>query len=165
MRTQRFTKLRGSDGKDHSYELVQHPATEGLSLLQEVLSTVSSPIGLIVSAFQRSGSIPEGEGFFDMILDDKVDASHLGQAFDLFVRNVGDRMDLFGRILRYTERDGVPLSNELAFNNAYQGNYRELFQAVIWSLKENFGDVFGAASFPFVGKVRGESSDRKQSDG
>jgi hypothetical protein len=74
----------------------------------------------------------------------------MGAAIGLFVQNMGANMDLFQAILKHTKRDGEPLSNGFAFDSAYQGNYKELFAAVVWSVKENFGNMLGASQFPFA---------------
>jgi len=156
MRQEHTTIINDCDGTKHTYELLQHPATKGLILFQRILSSVAHPLGALVSAFQKSGSLPdsfEGEAMVKLLLDDGLDAQVLGVAADLMIQKVGDNMDLFHELLRYTTRDGMALSDQSVFDEAYQGNYGELMQAISWSVKINFSSMMGAASFPFGRKA------------
>jgi len=147
MRESHETIIQDKEGNEHVYVMTEHPGREGLRLMQRILSQAAHPFGLVLAAFQKHGSLPEG---VDDLLDDKFDAQPLGQALEVLVTNLGDNIDIFQECLRYTRRDNMELSGGFAFDNAYQANYMELFRAVYWVVKCNFGDIFQGASLPFV---------------
>ena len=151
MRENIKTTLYDDRGKPHQYDLIQHPATSGCVLFQRVLKALSMPAGKAITALQGNGQLPtDMAGFIALISDDGVKGDDIGSFFLSVATELGVAgPDLFAEALRHTSRDGVQFKNELAFNQAFTGNYGEMMKAVAWALKENFGDVMDAMQSDF----------------
>lgn len=149
---QELTKTISDDhGAQHSYDIIQHPASAGIRLFTTVLESLAMPAGQMLSALQSGGSLPDsGDGLMGMLLDDGVDGEGIGKAFELLAGKLLQcGPELFHDILKHVSRDNVSMNNLTAFDGAYQGNYGELVRAVAWSLQVNFGDAFKAAKSNF----------------
>ena len=141
--TQNIT-LTDADGQDHRYGCRLHPAGEGFRLMNDLAAIVGGTLGKLLSGAAQGE--PGGEE-----LGDDVD---LGSAIGMIPRLISLKGEdkLLRRILRYTSREDTPdangrpimqkLKSDRDFDQAYAGNYGEMFDAVGWVLKVNYGPFF-----------------------
>jgi len=159
-----YTKtLYDWDGKPRKYEVFLHPATEGQELLWDLLAIASEPGGAFVQKLLESGDVlgkvmaafqahmkPKKKDGDEKDDDDEKDAADQDIADLLSGSNFGsigsdvrrtlmtsDMAGLAKKLLAHTLRDGKPLSNEVHFNEAYQGNYGEYLRALLASIEAN----------------------------
>lgn len=139
-------QLVDTNGDAHEYTCTPHKAGDGTRLCLRVLGMAGEPIGRIASS-NLSELI---ELFAGLDLDPNAEDAELESAFDGFASKVeGLDLDLgaiirdlqaaiadagddqfFRSVLKHTYRDGKPVAKNLVFDQAYQANYMELFQAV-----------------------------------
>jgi hypothetical protein len=145
--THNFT-LADRHGEEHAYQCTEHPTDEGFDLqldLAEILATVPSVVLAGLEAMEsldtpddaKPGNAPAPPVFNPAALGGAVAA--IPQAI---AKAGGHR--LLVRILKHTKRQAVdkgtfqPLSSELQRDEAYAGNYAELYRAVWEVVKANF---------------------------
>ena len=152
-------QLADAKGNPHDYTLSPHPTSEGSMLALRVLGMAGEPIGRLAGGNLDAimDIIPIAiEAANQAELEDKGDA----EMFEEIKREIGDLSDLdldLGSIvadiqaaifeaggdkflkdlLKYTYRDGEKLAQPHVYDQAYQANYRELFQVIWRVIKEN----------------------------
>ena len=124
-----FAILVARDRRDKNESLLR----EGGSSIENaaLLSAAGAPLGrLLGQVFGEEGAIALLQANdWDPILE-KIDLAGAGADLGSILSSV-DGPALTRRILDYTMRDNQPLSDDLAFDAAFSGNYLELFKIVI----------------------------------
>lgn len=154
----RFT-LRDADGQEHSYEVAAHNASEGVAVVSKLAAAVIDPMAgtalsvlvKTVPAAIKRGRGPDGKISLNNILDDgelldklgDLDFASSGPALRRAVESLD--LELIREILKHAQRDGKDLSRSIVFDEAYQRNYGELFQAAWQAGQYNrfFGPLAG----------------------
>jgi len=172
--------LEDADGNPHSYEVQPHAPTDGFRVCSRIAAAIIDPLaGTALSALVKT--VPaalkrarqsDGSLNVDAILDDpeimdglgSLDFSSTGPGLRRAVESLD--LDLVRDVLRFTTRDGKPLSADLHFDTAYQRNYGELMKAV-WKVGAHnrfFGplDGFGALVRGAMAQATREQSSSKQ---
>lgn len=146
-------KILDDEGVEHAYELNKYPAGEGFDLLPVIIQIASGPLGDLIDAIGRDG------------LDADIDGAKLASALNGLAAAIVAQgsAEFVKRILRYTVRDSGKVPD--VFDRAYQGNYGELFAAILWVLQENYAPFLkryiaenGGAVGAFLQKLPGASS-------
>lgn len=151
--THNFT-LADRDGAEHAYQCTEHPTDEGFDLqldLAEIMATVPAVILAGLEAMEsmdpdkaKPAKGPAPASFNPAVLGGAVSA--VPQA----IARAGGST-LVKRILAHTKRQAVaqgtfqPLSSDLQRDEAYAGNYAELYKAIWGIVKANF-DPFSMVS-------------------
>jgi hypothetical protein len=137
------TEIKDAEGNEIEYYVIAHPGSEGLYLqaqLVKILSPFASPI--ISSGLDVSDS--------DAI-------SLISSALPSL--SPKDFVDISLSILKYTKRSGSQI-NKTQFDIAYQANYAELFSAILFVLKSNYGDLVNfflqavTSNIPLTSKIQ-----------
>lgn len=131
--------LKDQKGAEHSYSVQPHPASEGTRLVLTLMGLAGEPLGRLFQskAADLITQFQAGEISLDADLGGLLQ-SVPWPAIAKDVRNAIACLDgqgLFSDILKYTMRDGKPLSQGIVFDIAYQQNYIELLRAV-WKVVE-----------------------------
>lgn len=133
-------ELTGADGKSHSYVCTPHPAGEGTALMLDLMGIAGEPLARIIES--KGAQLIEQFMGGEISLDSNVSELVQGVEWARLARDVRSAIavsggaKLFVEILKYTHRDGVPLT-QAGFDIAYQQNYGELIQAVAHVVKAN----------------------------
>jgi len=136
MRKTRTTQIGGQQ-----WVLVEHPATEGLSILRNISTLAGQAIGALTGAKPSSpleaGSI--------LALDIGIDA--IGRVAETLLERLSDEkvVWLIKLICKYVQdKDGplFPPEGKERFDDVFAGSYGLLGQVVAWVLQENFSEVF-----------------------
>lgn len=114
------------EGNGHTYTQTLFPAEEGLALATEIAALLGPALG---KALAQSG-----EGGLASLATAQID---LAGAVSELARALPSAPGVAARLLKYTRRDGQPLSDKGAFSLAYSGNYAELTRACVWVVREN----------------------------
>ena len=115
--------VKDAEVKPHRYEVQLHPGTEGYRLANGLTKTASGAIGeLLVGA-----NLDKATGGLDDALD-AVDISRLGPALQQALGGLPQPIVM--QVLKYTNRDGKPLSDPAVFDVAYRRNYFEVIAAL-----------------------------------
>lgn len=91
----------------------------------------------------------------------------MDQDVGALVENLLDNLDeketpeLFARILAKTERNGVHLTGE-AIDKIYSGNFKELFEALKFSLEVNYGGFLSALTQAGIGDAMKSTKDQSE---
>jgi hypothetical protein len=101
----KFT-LTDSDGASHDYNMTRHLGGEGSMLTGSVVDLMKQDIATLL---------------------DGVDASSLGPAIAEVMQDPKAHRLVRKDLMKYVTRDGKPLANDTNFDQAFQGNYSELF--------------------------------------
>lgn len=125
-------EIKGDDGTAHAYSVTPFTARVGVNYF-----------GTITDAF--------GGSVFDRVLqaamdgwegDDGLrrDSPEIVALASECARRIVDRAEpaIVLELLAETERDGLPLRNEAAFDQAYRANYGELERALAFALEVNY---------------------------
>jgi len=128
------------------YSMTYHPAGEGVKLVSQLFAVAAEPLGRVLNSFfaQLLQKIVSGEISLDADLKEGLAGLDLNQ-FDLssvatdlkIALGSIDELKLIKSIVKYAIRDGQPLSNDAAFDRAFQKNYGELAQLLIYLVAEN----------------------------
>ena len=122
-------ELTDSQGVSHKYSVMLHPASAGVRLSVELVRLLG-PTLLAFADVSVNG--PIGDADVAEILS-KIDMSTLSSAFAALEDVDSDR--LLAQIFAQTARGGHGLTSGGAlnetFNNAYRGNYLEMWQAAV----------------------------------
>ena len=143
---ERKVTIRDDSGQDHSYTLMPHPTTDGLKLGGKILSVVGVPsIKAILGGTPSKGSV----------LDSEIDPEALEKGFGELVAKLldGQFIDLVKDLLKHTTRDNMPLDNPAVFDGAFQANYGELAEALIWVIIQNGLHLFLVRAFGKAGLI------------
>lgn len=137
-RTQHEKTINDDEGNPHTYVVTQHGGREGVRLLGRVLKVVSGPLGILAAVAGSSvagqpSTTDDAEGAVDA-LDAASVAKALRESASALVAEGPD--SLIEDILKHTFRDTEPVAK--VFDKAYQGNYGELGEAVLFALTANF---------------------------
>ena len=126
--------IRDDSGQDHSYSLTPHPPTEGIPLAGRILDVVGVPASKLLADMMSTGSLAAV-----LEQDLKFSPEQIERALQLIISRLTDGafLALIKSLLRYAQRDNKPLSNEAMFDMAYQANYGELAEALLWVIREN----------------------------
>ena len=131
MRTELSTTLEDAWGETHSYHLIQHPAGTGRPLLLKVNRAMLAAFGYGLEGVLGG----RGKGLLDAEITGSSLESALMPASDLLLGDDGFMLSLF----QHTQRDSKKLT-KVEIDSAYQGNYGEMLEAMIWVIKGNFLD-------------------------
>ena len=134
-------ELADHAGQAHSYLCALHDVDEGQRLLWALVAVGGEPLGALLQG-AAGRLIAEGTSMADLLDSDAaallgaVDWSALGRNLSTAVAR-SDMPGLTRLILKRTRRDGQPLADNTAFNQAYRGNYGELLQALWQVIRAN----------------------------
>lgn len=124
-------ELVDSYGEPHQYSLTLHPGGEGSLIAMQLAAMVSEPIiGLLTGLLSGSGSVSL-KGLLDADLGamlEALDASSIGPSVAKALASPEAQRMIRSDFVRYIARDGKQLSNATNFDQAFQGNYLELFK-------------------------------------
>jgi hypothetical protein len=149
-------RIEDDFGEEHDYYVTMHPAGEGFRLLVRLTRIIGGMLGRAWGALSPS-DVGEKMAEVASMLDQGIDGEGVAQAFERLSQQILDEGgDVFVRdILRHTARDGQKLSSAGVFDAAYMGNYGELFGALYFVLKVNFGPFFAKRLGGSTGGVAG----------
>ena len=124
-------QILDDDGAPHAYSLTPFAGREGWSLATRLFALAGAPLGKILDSVLTEGSQAN--------LDLGAAVRELSGAL------VGGQSDaLVLALLRNAIRDGIALDNPVAFDRAYQANFGELAEVLIWVVEVNgFVNFFG----------------------
>jgi len=117
---------------DHEYLTSEHPGTEGQRVSWALLGSAAEPLGrLLGQVFSEEGALDrlQAEGATLTSMVDGLDLAKAGADLGSILALV-DGPALTRQILRHTLRDDQPLDRDAVFDEAYAGNYAEMFRAV-----------------------------------
>lgn len=117
MRHQHETTFQDQAGNAHQYVTIQFGASDGLRLLGELVRLSGDAMGRATDAM----AVPAA-----------------GRALTALGERLASQPGFVRELLAGTRRDGQPLSQQAVFDGAYQGNYGELLEALLWVLTVNF---------------------------
>lgn len=134
MRTDQETTIKDDEGTEHRYHTVMFGASDGFTLKMRLGKILGVGLGGALEFTIGSGSL---------------DSGHISQAGPaIFNQILAEGGPAFLReLFRHTSRGGAKLSEKTAFDVAYQGNYGEMYEALLWVLKVNFGGMTGRLPF------------------
>ena len=115
----------------HTWELTEHPATEG----QAIIFSLGHLIGSGIEAAAAAGIGADSDIAVDGSLFATLAKQVLGQV------EVEKLTDLTKLLVKYVKRDGEPVGGA-AFDDAFAGDYVSLYKAIGWVILENFRTVF-----------------------
>ena len=122
-------ELTDSQGISHKYSVMLHPASAGVRLSVQLVRLLG-PTLLAVADMSVAG--PMGDTDASSILE-KIDSSAISGAFAALEDVDSDK--LLAQLFAQTTRGGHALTSGGAlnetFNNAYRGNYLEMWQAAV----------------------------------
>lgn len=136
MRGQIEFELECRDGEIHSYTYTAKSALGGLKLLRE--------LGYLGS--RSMGAIGGLKSQYDINEMDPITAAQAVDTIFSALDHLGNE-DLIKGIFDSAERDGKPLKKTTHFNEAFQANYGEMFQAILRILNFEYGG--GDDELPF----------------
>ncbi len=156
MREAITVEINDDQGNPHTYVITQRGASEGFDLFGRLSKILAPGIGkgignTKITGVGEAGTAPHGA---DQPpgdeLDVDLDLGALGIGFgDVAASIMAEGGARFVQeILKYSTRDGKLLSNKVAFDQAYQGNYGELIEATGRVLKAEYGGML--TRLPFV---------------
>jgi hypothetical protein len=139
--------LTDRDGADHQYRCTEHPTDEGFDLqleLAEILATVPSVVLALLEALEGAKPPDDDDDDSSPQPSDPLAVSKaLRELPRAIIRAGGSKLVI--KILKHTERQEgaegttfVKLNATIARDNAYAGNYRELYRALWEVMKANF---------------------------
>lgn len=126
--------------------MTHHPAGEGVKLVSQLFAVAAEPLGRVLNSLlaQVLQKIISGEISLDADIKEGLAGLNLEQfdlssvATDLKVALASiDELKLIKSLIKYAIRDGQPLSNDAAFDRAFQKNYGELAQLIVKIIIEN----------------------------
>ena len=140
--------IKDSDGEEHEYSTISHPPTEGMSILWTLIALGGEPLARLAQSVIADALQAGGEEAADVIevVEDEVKISDrmmsiigdielnsidfTGAARDLrLVMSQLPLNELVHKLLKYTTRDGKPLTSKTNFDQAYTANYFEMLNA------------------------------------
>lgn len=122
------TTIADAWGNEHRYELYPVKAGVAFAQLEWLTGIAGSLAEIITSAF--SAGKPTGAAFESM-------------ARIVFKQGGFARV---AELMCHTARDGMRLADRNLLDRAYSMNLREMFYALAWTLREQYGDFFGDSS-------------------
>jgi len=141
-RTRQHKTFTDAEGKPHKYSLKQFGAEEGFDLLMDVLEAIGQPVGQLGTTVMLADTLSafSGQSFGTAI-----------EALAVKIRAAGG-VAMLKRILKLVVRDAKKFSDaaigsekQWTFNEAYQGNYGEMFLVIAWVLEVNYRSFFDGA--------------------
>lgn len=135
-------KLTDDQGVEHTYALIQRGAAEGFDLAGRLIKILGPGLGSGLGSLKLSEDDEGGDAGISL----EALGAGAGQICANLLAEGGHKLVM--EVLKYTSRDGRPLSNTNDFNEAFQGNYGELFEVVWTVLKAEYGSVM--TRLPFV---------------
>lgn len=126
-------QILDDDGATHAYTLIPFSGSEGWQLAVRLFAIAGAPLGSLLSG-GSAASIDLGAAVRD--LTSALLAS--------------DSASLVKLLLRNATRDGASLDNPANFDRAFQANFGELAEALVWTVEVNgfvrfFGRLLTAA--------------------
>lgn len=144
MQTETF-ELEGEDGEMHSYKVDLHPGSKGARLAIKLYSLAGEPIGELIQTYMKVENIDlDSENGAQRLLSE-VDFSDVAKHVRAALTKL-DTDELIDDVFCYTRRDGQDLSKRTYFDQAYRGNYGELFRAA-WKIVQANGFLSSFATF------------------
>lgn len=130
----RFT-LPDSSGESHDYTMTLHLGGEGSILAMQIMGFIAEPaLNAVMGLLEHSGGT--GAQLLDLqtsALFDGLDQSTIGPALGRILTNPDAHKIVRRDLVKYVHRDGKPLAQDTNFDQAFQGNYGELFK-VVWEV-------------------------------
>lgn len=131
--------INDDDGRPHAYTLLPFGASEGWRLAVALFALVGGSLGKLLSGLLAgAGGSGTGTGSLGKLLEADLDLEaivrDLAQAL-LGAEGHGEQ--LLKQLLRNVTRDGKGLDNAAVFDLAFQANYGELAEVVVWSVEVN----------------------------
>lgn len=126
-------------GEPHEYSVTMHPAGASLRLMRKLAKLIGGP-----SARGFEGLVGGGSLAGALTGDVSGGVNGIGDAVERFADLLAEHGDeaIFKEILQHTTRDGISVPAH--FDRIYQGSLLELFQALTFALKVNYGPLFAA---------------------
>ncbi len=127
---------KDAQGDSHRYELQRHRGSEGLAIAPQLLALIVQPLSAALGPV--AGAVFEAKGLKGITENPavlaSVDMGAFGKALSSVLQGLPPALML--SILRYTNRDGVPLVAQSGratehFDLAYAGNYSEMWSALL----------------------------------
>ena len=127
-----------ADGNEQVYKVTQFPGEEGFNLLPEIVEMIGDSLAKLATMGNSGG------GDF---LDQDIDASLLGEALTVFSKKIAEKggAEFIKKLLAGTTRNGKEFSKmgissnqTWSFNEAFTGNYSEMFRVVAFVLEANY---------------------------
>lgn len=140
-------QLEGSDGETHEYRVNLHPASDGARIAIKLYSLAGEPIGELIQTYVKSEGLDlDSEDGAQAIMAELDFAEVAGHVREALVRL--DTDDLLKSLFQNVKRDGEDMANRTYFDQAYRGNYGEMFKAAWRVIKVNgflhsFGTFMG----------------------
>lgn len=146
--------LPDADGSVHHYMTETFPPEEGMPICADLYAALAGPAGqllggAVAKAKDRLGDLIDstGEGIRNAMDDPAVAEAlidvvsgipwgEVGKDIQSSLRSL-DLAVVSRRLLRRTHRDGKPLANDVAYNEAYRANYFEHHRALWEVVKAN----------------------------
>jgi len=130
--------LDDSNGESHNYTMTLHLGGEGSLLAMQIMGFVAEPaIGAMLGLFDRAtGSVTDLLSLDVSALLDGIDAASVGPAIAGVLADPKTHRIVKRDLVKYVHRDGKPLSNDTNFDQAFQGNYAELFK-LCWEVAKS----------------------------
>lgn len=134
-------QINDDDGRPHDYRIVPFGASEGWRLAVALFALVGGSLGKLLSGLLGSGKGADLGKLLDADLDLGAIVRDLAEAL---MSAEGNGEQLLKRLLRNVTRDGKSLENVAVFDQAYQANYGELAEVIVWAVEVNgFARFFG----------------------
>ncbi len=135
--------LTAADGSKHRYDITPHTHEQGHRLFWQLMATAAGPLARvadIVLATQKAGGLAQLLDKDHMDLLDEVlgagGVASLGEDVKRAILST-DMPDIGVELLRFTNRDGQPMSEAINRDMAYQANWIEYLQALWRSVEHN----------------------------
>ena len=127
------------DGNHHEYLCTPHPAGQGVKLGVQLLQFVGPGIVGILREVLKQVEKERGTDkiTINKLIGSEINFGPLADAAGGLLSNLGSAPELVKELLKNTVRDGKLLSNNAEFDIAFQGNYGELIEAVMWAFGVN----------------------------
>jgi hypothetical protein len=122
-------------GTAHEYEIATHPATQGFHVAGRIAGLFGPSLSKVVGGLLAGKSLQEVKGVLDADLDGQTIAAGVSDVVLMLAG--GEFQGLVKELVQYCIRDNRPLSNQAAFDMAFQANYGELAELLVLVLREN----------------------------
>lgn len=147
--TKEFT-VSDAEGVDHKYNLTRISVRQGLPIAKKLLAAAIPALARLLAAkdSMEAKALAEADPSDNEALLDamgKIDIMSFADDIASVIEGLDDKA-LFA-LLGFVTRDGIPLDNDMAIDNAYDENWAELYQALVQIvIKAGFLSFFGTAS-------------------
>ena len=136
-REQHIEHLTDDEGKDHTYSIVPLAGGAGWKVLCKLVGMVGGAAGRSLGAITPA-NVAAKVAELSSVLDGSFDGEGLASAIEKVASQLLADDKMLTGLLAGVGRDGRALD----FDEAYAGNYGELFAAIVAVLKINYGPFF-----------------------